>query len=354
MVANRMVLLDHLTRGRVILGVGPGALASDALMLGIKPERQREMMDESLGIIMRLFNETDPIFSRDISFYLFTLPFLEMLISWIWAGLALTGFGIAIIYFFKQYILLSPDGFTTLPEARRTLSVFGAFVFLHLAFDLYLRRFGLLIDGNSSVVAGVSYADDWGSLPAFNLLVALCGVGFVLCLLNVKRDNLRRIFLWAVTVAVVYALGNVYPGLLKRFVVDPNELQKETPYIEHTVAGTVRGYGLTDVEVKVLTGANTLDVQSVERNNVTIENIRLWDPEPLLDTLGQIQEIRTYYQFESVDNDRYRINGKYRQTLLSPRELLSSNLPNRTWINEHLTFTHGYGVSFCGGFFCGP
>ena len=121
------------------------------------------------------FNETDPIFSRDISFYLFTLPFLEMLISWIWAGLALTGFGIAIIYFFKQYIFVSPDGFTTLPEARRTLSVFGAFVFLHLAFDLYLRRFGLLIDGNSSVVAGVSYADDWGSLPAFNLLVALGG-----------------------------------------------------------------------------------------------------------------------------------------------------------------------------------
>ena len=128
-------------------------------------------------------------------------------------------------------------------------------------------------------------------------------------------------------------------------MVTPNELIKETPYIEHTIAGTLKAFGLDETETNVLAGSESLTSESIQSNAATIENIRLWDQAPLLDTLGQIQEIRTYYQFNSVDNDRYLIDGTYRQTLLSPRELLSSSLPNRTWINEHLTFTHGYGVS---------
>jgi len=133
--------------------------------------------------------------------------------------------------------------------------------------------------------------------------------------------------------------------LLQNFVVNPNELIKETPFIEHTISGSLLAYGLNNTESKKLTGAESLNAESIKANSLTIENIRLWDQEPLLDTLGQLQEIRTYYQFNSVDHDRYTIDGKYRQTLLSPRELKSENLPNRTWINEHLTFTHGYGVS---------
>ncbi|MGP0565232.1 MULTISPECIES: UPF0182 family membrane protein [unclassified Nitrospina] len=291
------------------------------------------------------FGEADPIFHKDYSFYLFTLPFLEMVKGWLWAGLALIGFGVSLIYFFKQYIFLSPKGFATLPEARRTLSLLAAFAFLNLAFDMYLRRYGLLIQSNSQVVAGISYVDDWGRLPAYNLLIVLSFVGTALSIFNINRENLRRIFIWAGAVVVIYAVGNVYPGLLTRFVVAPNELEKETPYIEHTIAGTNRGFDLKGVEENVLTGANTLDAEAVRKNDLTIENIRLWDQAPLLDTLGQIQEIRTYYQFKSVDNDRYILDGKYQQTLLSPRELDSTSLPNRTWINEHLTFTHGYGLS---------
>lgn len=305
-----------------------------------------ERWDVSLKFLNHVrFDEADPIFNKDYSFYIFVLPFLEMLKGWLWAGLALIGFGVSLIYFFKQYIFLSPKGFATLPEARRTLSWLAAFAFLNLAFDIYLRRYGLLIQSDSQVVAGISYADDWGRLPAYSLLIALSFAGTALSILNINRENLRRIFIWAVAVLVIYATGNVYPNLLKRFVVDPNELEKETPYIEHTIAGTVRGYDLKNVEENVLAGANSLDAATIQKNNLTIENIRLWDQEPLLDTLGQIQEIRTYYQFSAVDNDRYMLNGKYQQTLLSPRELDSSSLPNRTWINEHLTFTHGYGVS---------
>ncbi|MGP0629834.1 UPF0182 family membrane protein [Nitrospina sp. 32_T5] len=305
---------------------------------------------ERWDVILKFFNhvrfdEADPIFNKDYSFYIFVLPFLEMVKGWLWAGLALIGFGVSLIYFFKQYIFLSPKGFATLPEARRTLSLLAAFAFLNLAFDMYLRRYGLLIQSNSQVVAGISYVDDWGRLPAYNLLIVLSFVGTALSIFNINRENLRRIFIWAGAVVVIYAVGNVYPGLLTRFVVAPNELEKETPYIEHTIAGTNRGFDLKGVEENVLTGANTLDAEAVRKNDLTIENIRLWDQAPLLDTLGQIQEIRTYYQFKSVDNDRYILDGKYQQTLLSPRELDSTSLPNRTWINEHLTFTHGYGLS---------
>ena len=291
------------------------------------------------------FNQADPIFHKDYAFYLFTLPFLEMFKTMLWAALILVGVGIAIIYFFKQYIYLSPRGFVTTAPARKAVCLLASMGFFLFAMDLFLRRYGLLINGRSSIVAGISFADDYGMLPALNLSMALCVFGGLFSLFCIFQNTLRKLMFVAAGVAIVYALGGFYPNLLKRFVVDPNELIKETPYIEHTIAGTVLAYGLDSVEENVLTGANTLTDSSINNNQITLENIRLWDQEPLLDTLGQIQEIRTYYQFNSVDNDRYMINGKYQQTLVSPRELLSTSLPNRTWINEHLTFTHGYGVS---------
>jgi len=157
--------------------------------------------------------------------------------------------------------------------------------------------------------------------------------------------GLKKVALALTGIGVIYFVGSLYPKILQTFVVNPNELIKETPFIEHTISGSLLAYGLNNTESKKLTGAESLNAKSIRANSLTIENIRLWDQEPLLDTLGQLQEIRTYYQFNSVDHDRYTIDGKYRQTLLSPRELKSENLPNRTWINEHLTFTHGYGVS---------
>ncbi|SVD26887.1 uncharacterized protein METZ01_LOCUS379741, partial [marine metagenome] len=156
---------------------------------------------------------------------------------------------------------------------------------------------------------------------------------------------LKKVTLALIGIGVIYFVGSFYPKILQTLVVNPNELIKETPFIEHTIAGSLLAYGLDTTVTKTLTGAEALNADSIRDNSLTIENIRLWDQEPLLDTLGQLQEIRTYYQFNSVDNDRYTIDGRYRQTLLSPRELESENLPNRTWINEHLTFTHGYGVT---------
>ncbi len=291
------------------------------------------------------FGHRDPIFDQDYSFYMFTLPFWSLVKGLAWQALVVIAIGVVLIHFFKQYITFTANGIVTYPEGRRAISWLFFFGFLFFALDIYMKRFGLMVEGRSSGVTGISFANDWGKLPAMNFAMVLSLLGAFISLVNRNSSNLRKPIFTAVGTLVVLLGGNLYTNLLQKFVVDPNELIKETPYIEHSIAGARIGYGLDKVEENVLTGSDNLTAESVMKNSATIENIRLWDQEPLLDTLGQLQEIRTYYQFQSVDNDRYTINGRYQQTLLSPRELLSSNLPNRTWINEHLTFTHGYGVS---------
>ena len=136
-----------------------------------------------------------------------------------------------------------------------------------------------------------------------------------------------------------------YPALLQRFRVTPNELAAERPFIEHNIRMTRAAFGLDRIEEQEFPADETLDARALSRNEATIKNIRLWDYRPLLRTFGQLQEIRTYYKFVDVDNDRYLINGEYRQLMLSPRELSYQHLQGgRNWINEHLTYTHGYGV----------
>lgn len=290
------------------------------------------------------FDQVDPIFGRDYSFYLFHLPLWLLIKSVLWEGLVVVAIGVGLIYFFKRFVYLGPKGVVILPEARRILLLLAAFFFLLMAADFYFQRFGLLTEGNGTVT-GIGYADDFGRLPLLVIMSWAAILGAVLSVLSIFAGGFKKVVFTAGGLAILFFGGNVYPTILQKLVVDPNELIKETPYIEHTIAGSLRGYGLDQIENHALEGSASLTAENIKANAATIENIRLWDEEPLLDTLGQIQEIRTYYQFHSVDNDRYMIDGVYRQTLLSPRELLASNLPNRTWINEHLTFTHGYGIA---------
>jgi uncharacterized membrane protein (UPF0182 family) len=307
------------------------------------------VMAQKWDVLLKFFNavpfgQVDPVFGQDYSFYLFHLPLWVLVKSVLWEGLVVVSIGVGLIYFFKRFVCLDPKGVVILPEARRTLFFLAACFFLLMAADFYFKRFGLLTEGNGTVT-GIGYADDFARLPLLIIMSGVAILGAVLSLLGIFAGGFKKVVWTAGGLAVLYFGGGVYPTILQKFVVDPNELIKETPYIEHTIAGSLRGYGLDQTENHVLEGTASLTAENIKANAPTIENIRLWDEEPLLDTLGQIQEIRTYYQFNSVDNDRYMIDGVYRQTLLSPRELLASSLPNRTWINEHLTFTHGYGVS---------
>jgi hypothetical protein len=158
---------------------------------------------------------------------------------------------------------------------------------------------------------------------------------------------LGRFALWAVVGyfgAVLLGRG-LFPFLMQKLLVAPTELTRETPYLRYHIAATRHAWGLDSVETKELNGEATLTLADIRANAPTVENVRLWDREPLLKTFGQLQEIRTYYDFVSVDDDRYWIDGRYRQVLLSPRELNAASLPTRTFINEHLTFTHGMGLT---------
>jgi uncharacterized protein len=195
-------------------------------------------------------------------------------------------------------------------------------------------------------VTGASYTDVHARIPA---LYALVGAGVLSAILALWQAlTVGR--LWPILAAVVLYVvvsigGSAYAAIIQRFVVAPNEQVRETPFITHNIHATRVAYALDALAEKSLSGEATLTRADLDRNAATIENVPLWNDRPLLDTFGQIQEIRTYYDFPAVDNDRYTINGQYRQIMLSARELNSRSLPSRTWINEHLTFTHGYGLT---------
>jgi len=339
-VRREVPLLDVMASNlKLLILVVPLVLA---VMTGLVMAQQWETLLQFFNATP--YGEVDPIYGKDISFYFFTLPLWLLVKSLLWETMIVLSIGVGLIYFFKRFIYVGPTGVVLLPDARRTISALAGLFFLLFASEFYLQRYELLTDG-SSLISGIGFSDDNGKIPVLYILIVTSLISALVSFIGLIRPGMKKVMLSGVGLALVFFIANFYPKILQKFVVVPNELVKEAPYIEHTITGALMAYGLSQTETHELSGSAELTAENIRRNAPTIENIRLWDPEPLLDTLGQIQEIRTYYQFQSVDNDRYRINGDYRQTLLSPRELLSSNLPNRTWVNEHLTFTHGYGVA---------
>src|SRR2546426_1027924 len=195
------------------------------------------------------------------------------------------------------------------------------------------------------VAFGAGYSDVHAQLPVQKALLVLAGLVAVLCLVTIRLRSWRPL-LWSVAALVGVAIlgGVVYPGGIQRYQVSPNEIVKEKPYIDFNIRYTRLAYGLDNIEEREFPAEQTLTLQDLRKNDATLKNIRLWDTRPLLATYSQLQEIRTYYKFTDIDIDRYRINGEYRQVTLSARELSSKDLPSRIWINERLTYTHGYGA----------
>jgi len=290
----------------------------------------------------RPFGELDPVFSRDVGFYVFELPFLDHLFWVAIAGVGLTLVLTGAIHFVRG--TLRP-GERTDRAARVHLSAIGAALFLLLAYGAWLASAHLVIS-QEGLVAGAGYTDVHARLPAIRVHLAVAVVGAVMIGFSATRERLVFVITPVLLYGLVFLLGRLlYPAIIQTYVVEPNELERERPYLTHEIAATRSAFALDTVSERELSGDLALSWSDVENNRETIDNVRLWDHRPLLDTFGQIQEIRTYYDFVSVDNDRYVIDGRLRQTMLSPRELSPASLPNRTWINEHLTFTHGYGLT---------
>ena len=291
------------------------------------------------------FGQGDPILGHDISFYLFHLPFLQLVHSIAVITVLLAAVAVAAAHIAGQNLMFDPGrGLLIGQSARRHLSWLAAVLFLLAAFKAWLDIPELLITP-SGVVHGASYVDVYARIPTHWGLVAAACIGAILA---AYQSMLPR--LWPVLTAVglyvgVAIVGGLYAAILQRFVVAPNEQVRETPFIAHSIAATRAGLALDRVVERELSGEATLTPEDIRRNAATLDNIPLWNDQPLLDTFGQIQEIRTYYDFVSVDNDRYVIDGEYRQIMLSAREMNSDALPSATWINQRLTFTHGYGLT---------
>jgi hypothetical protein len=307
------------------------------------------------------FGISDPVFSRDIGFYVFTLPGLSTGLGFLSALVIISLLLVLPVYGLRGDIVLGsraplrsaqrglrrPRALRIEPSAGLHLATLLAAVFLLTGLRIWLVDIPSLLYSTTGPLVGASYTDLHARLPALRSSAVVAFLAAAAVMVGGMRRQLARYGLWAIGgYAVVGVLGRgVYPAIVQKFVVAPTELTRETPYLRHHIAATRQAWGLDSVEIRELSAEPKLTLADIRAHAPTIENVRLWDRDPLLQTFGAIQEIRTYYDFVSVDDDRYWIDGKYRQVLLSPRELNAGSLPTRTFINEHLTFTHGMGLT---------
>lgn len=292
------------------------------------------------------FQNADPQFGLDLGFYIFRLPALLALYQWMIFALGLSFAATAAVYLLYRGIEYTPQGLFLSDRARRHLLILLAALLFVKAGGYFLDRYELLFASRAAAF-GAGYTDIYARLPALQVLTIGALVLAAFCIAQIYRDGYRPV-LWGIgALAVLHVLGlNAYPSLLQRFRVAPNEAAAERPFIERNIKATRLAFGLDKLESKEFPAEENLTLQDLKRHESTINNIRLWDHRPLLSTYAQLQEIRPYYKFVDVDNDRYVIDGTYRQTMLSARELSHQHLQSRNWINEHLTFTHGHGVVF--------
>ncbi|MBD2564354.1 MULTISPECIES: UPF0182 family membrane protein [Nostoc] len=293
-------------------------------------------------------SDRDPIFQQDIDFYVFQLPLYEAIRNWLLFAFVWGLIVSFLVYFLKDsFTLRQRDGRITLNgKAKNHLSLLFAGIAALIAVDFWLKRYSLLYSSNG-VVFGAGYTDVHARLFAYSVTSIIALLVAVLLLLSIGRRSsalpMSGIVLFFMALVL---LNGVYPWFVQQFIVEPNELTKEKPYIANNIRFTQNAYHLHDVQRQNYTAVSQLNRQVLQSNQPTIRNIRLWDYRPLLSTYRQIQEMRLYYQFQSVDVDRYTLNGNYQQVMLSGRELAYSQLPQeaKTWVNQRLKYTHGYGL----------
>ena len=294
------------------------------------------------------FGDVDPIFGRDVAYYVFTLPTLELTLGMASTALLFTLVLLVVpIYVARGDIYLRGWRVQAQPSVSLHTAVLLALLLLvHSARLIFVSAPSLLF-GTHGPLQGATLTDVSIVLPALRALGALLAVGSLVVLWYARQGRIVRSA--AGVIGSYLVLSIIFTGLIptayQRLVVQPNELAREAPQIAHHIAATRKAWGLDKVERRELGGDQMLTAKDLEANRSTIENVRLWDRAPLLRTFGQLQSIRTYYEFVAVDDDRYMVNGALRHVLLSARELDAAALPTRTFVNEHLTFTHGMGLT---------
>ncbi|WP_242041536.1 UPF0182 family protein [Leptolyngbya sp. FACHB-261] len=309
------------------------------------------------------FETQDPLFHQDLAFYMYSLPVWQALLFWSLLLWLLVLGSSALLYGLRQRLTTQPDSSESaktivkataqrlpLAASQHLLWLVGV-LWLHVALTHWLSRYDLLYSSRG-VIFGANYADVHAQLPANWFLAGISLLSAVACFWlgwhSLKNAPTKTLLLLVGGYVLSFLLiGVLYPQVIQAFVVLPNELERELPYIERNIQFTRQGYNLTNVETQAFTLKDNLTYKDIQNNPGTIRNIRLWDSQPLLETYRQLQEIRPYYQFPTVDVDRYSIDGELRQVMHSARELDYSQVPRRarTWVNQHFFYTHGYGFT---------
>jgi len=289
----------------------------------------------------------DPLFNRDISFYLFRLPMISGVLGTLITLTLLSVVATAAMYWLRNDITLPPRRSSAKPRAARHLGGLLAVLFVLLAIRHWIVGTSQLLFSTTGPLVGASYTDIHVALPGLYIsaIAALAAAAWIV--FGIVREKLVWSALSATVFYVVVSVlaRGIVPAAFQKLVVSPNELTRETPYLRSHIDATRRAWGLDKVEGRDLSGEVQLTMADIKANGATVDNVRLWERELLMQTFKQLQEIRTYYDFVSVDDDRYTIDGRYRQVHVAARELNSESLPTRTFINERLTFTHGMGVT---------
>ncbi|MCE5191559.1 MAG: UPF0182 family protein [Actinomycetia bacterium] len=299
-----------------------------------------------LAFVAVPFGQTDPQFGRDLSFFFFTLPALRTVADWLMGTLAVTLVLTAAVHVLTGSIRpwARLKGFD--PHVKAHLSVLGGLMIVVQGFRYWLDIFELSFSPRGQVL-GASYTDVHAQIPAFQILIVIAVISGIALLLNIrfKGWKLPAIAL-GVWVGASIIVGGVYPALVQQFRVSPNEVATETPYIERNIAMTRKAFKIEDVIVRAFPADESLTATAVAGDSDTIRNVRLWDPKIASQSFQQLQGIRPYYDFIDVDVDRYTIDGDRRQVLVSLREMNVGQLAEqaKTWVNQHLVYTHGYGA----------
>ena len=313
------------------------------------------------------FGIEDPILMNDIGFYIFELPFLHMIRGVLFGLTIISLVLVLVLYIYRLEPVFQDESssaaddedFYSLksgPSAGEVLEKLPAKVLIHLsallallfaliAFGFFLDRYEILFS-QQGVVAGAGYTDVHIRLPIFNILTILSLLTAVALLANVKLKNIKIPVIGVVLIVVFFLASSFVPNVYQQFRVEPTEFQLEEPYLEYNINYTRMAFGLSDIEERSFDVNSDLTLSELENNSEVTENIRIWDRRALEQTYRQLQQIRTYYTFDNVDTDRYQTEEGYRQYMISARELDTTQLAPeaRTWVNERLVYTHGFGV----------
>ena len=289
------------------------------------------------------FGLSDPIFGRDVGFFIFTLPIWQLIRSWMMFTLIVALVGAALVSGIGWH------GWDIRTRALVHLGALGALILVLIAWQYRINAYQLVYSTRGAVF-GAGFADERAQLPAYNLLAIVTLITAVALMVTVFR---RRAWRATVAVLIVWAAaavlaGNIFPSFVQRFRVSPNELALERPYIENNIEFTRRAFDLDEIVVQDYVVDDTVTAAEILAEADTLSNVRLWDYRPLLQTYNQIQALRQYYQFNDIDIDRYELDdGSLRQVMVAGRELVADQLSDdaQTWVNQRLVYTHGYGVA---------